>query len=261
MGQKHAKDSELVQSRIETLVNKSKEAQDLNEDLADIEKKRERASNKNDAFRDLKNKISETREQHQKLDTWSDYASRMDLEIPKDNISNLESDVERELRSLTSKGWDDFDDATAVRDVITKFENHRERFRELTSTVRETVQDDVTEELDSVDRTLTLLQIPDIGDNEAYETCRNYQYFLNKLADGKPRDDITPEKWESHHDKFHELSIDLGDDLTGDAKDVIWSLLEDETVTLAEIDEAVLDDLKTFKEFSRRLSIQFTTNP
>ena len=115
--------------------------------------------------------------------------------------------------------------------------------------------------MESVDRKLTLLQIPDIGDEDVGQTCRNYQYYLNKLADGKPTDDVSPDKWESHQAEFHDLDIGLGQKLTDEAKSVIWSLLEDETVTLAEIDEAVLDDLKTFEEFSERLSIQFTTNP
>lgn len=261
MAQQHEpEEPESVQGRIEALTEKSERAQELTNDVQDIQQDRERAKNKNDAFRDLERKISETREQFEHLELWSEYASRMGVSIPEDDIQARQSDVERKLQELTSNTWDDFENATAVREVITEFEGHRKAFREFTTTVREAVQEHVDDELDSVDRTLTLLQIPDIGDEAAEETCDYYHYFLNKLADGKPSDDVTPDKWESHHDEFHELDIDLGEGLSDDTKDVIWALLEDETVTLAEIDEAVLDDLDTFEEFSKRLSIQFTTN-
>ncbi len=259
--QQRTEDTESVQDRIESLAEKSERAEKLAEDVDDIEKKRERASNKNDAFEDLERKIANTREQYQQLELWTEYADRMGVEIPKDGILDRRSDIERKLQSLTRKTWDDFHDASDVRDIVAEFEKHREALRDFTRAVREAVQDEVDEELEAVERTQTLLQIPDIGDDEAEKICREYRYYLNKLADGKPSDDVTPEKWESYHGKFAALDIDLGEDLTDDAKDVIWDLLEDKTVTLAEIDEAVLDDLKTFEEFSKRLSIQFTTNP
>lgn len=261
MTQQHdLEESESVQGRIDALTDKSEQAESLSEDLKDIQQKRERAASKNDAFRDLERKVSETSEQYEQLELWSEYAGMMSVSIPKDEIQTRQSEVERKLQELTSNTWDDFENATAVREVIREFEDHRKAFREFTTTVREAVQEHVDDELDSVERTLTLLQIPDIGDEAAKESCDYYQYFLNKLADGKPSDDVTPDKWESYHNEFHELDIDLGEGLSDDTKDVIWALLEDETVTLAEIDEAVLDDLNTFEEFSKRLSIQFTTN-
>ncbi|WP_336330829.1 hypothetical protein [Haloarcula sp. CGMCC 1.2071] len=262
MTQQHeTEEPESVQARIEALTNKSERVQELTDELQGIQQKRERAANKNDAFRDLERKVSETREQYERLELWSEYANRMGIGIPDDDIQARQSDVERKLQELTSNTWDNFENATAIREVIREFEGHRKAFLEFTNTVSEAVQKYVDDELDSADRTLTLLQIPDIGNEAAEQTCDYYQYFLNKLADGKPSDDVTPDKWESYHDEFHELDIDLGGGLSDDAKDVIWALLEDETVTLAEIDEAVLDDLNTFEEFSKRLSIQFTTNP
>lgn len=256
-----SKDIDSIEERLETLATKSEQAKELTEEVDKIFQKRERASNKNNAFEDLEQKIVETREQHRQLQLWVEYANRMDVKIPENDILDQRSDTERELKSLIDKTWDDFADATTIRDDISKFEAHRTGFRDLTRTVRESVQEYVDDELESVDRKLTLLQIPDIGDDDADQTCRNYQYYLNKLADGKPTEDVSPDKWESHRADFHDLDIGLGQKLTDEAKSVIWSLLEDETVTLAEIDEAVLDDLKTFEEFSERLSIQFTTNP
>lgn len=261
MAQQKSEDQESVQARIKALKRKSERAQELTDELQGIQQKREQAANKNDAFRDLKRKVSETREQYEQLDLWSEYAGRMGVSIPEDDIQARQSDVERKLQELSSNTWDNFENSTAVREVITEFEDHRKAFREFTTTVKEAVQEYADNELDSVDRTLTLLQIPDIGDEAGEQTCNYYQYYLNKLVDNKPSDDVTPDKWESYHDEFHELNIDLGDELSDDTKDVIWALLEDETVTLAEIDEAVLDDLNTFEEFSKRLSIQFTTNP
>jgi hypothetical protein len=261
MAQQHdPEEPESVQRRIEALTDKSERARELTDELQGIQRKRERAANKNDAFRDLERKVSETHEQYEQLELWSAYASRMGVDIPEDDIQTRQSDVERELQELLNSTWDGFENATAVREVITELEGHRKALRGFTTTVREAVQEYVDDELDSVDRTLTLLQIPDIGDEVAEETCNYYQYFLNKLADGRPNDDVTPDKWESYYDEFHELDIDLGEGLSDDTKEVIWALLEDETVTLAEIDEAVLDDLNTFEEFRKRLSIQFTTN-
>lgn len=262
MAQQHEdKETESVQQRIEALAEQSKRAKELTKELQDIKQKREQAANKNSAFSDLKRKISETHEQYEQLRLWAEYANRMSTDIPENEIEARKSDVKRKLQSLTTKTWDDFGNATAVREVITELEDHRKGFREHSRTVREAVQETVNDELESVDRTKTLLQIPEIGDEDAAQTCEYYQYFLKKLADGKPTDDVTPDKWESHHDDFHELDIDLGEGLSDATKDVIWALLEDETVTLAEINEAVLDDLKTFEEFSKRISIQFTTNP
>ena len=255
---------ETLQDRIDDLAKKSDRADELDQEVKQIEKKREQASSKNDAFRSLAKKISDTKEQHQQLRTWVEYASRMesagmDVDIPQEEVNEKRSEVRHDLRSLQDRTWDEFDDASEVRGVIDEFENYREAFRELTRGVRETCQEQVSDELESVDRTETLLQIPDIGDEQAEEICRTYRYYLDKLKDGKADSDVTPDKWESYHSKFSSLDIDLGDDLTGEAKRVIWSLLEDETVTLAEIDQAVLDDLKSFEEFSERLSIQFTT--
>lgn len=262
MPQQHEPEKSVsVRDRIEALADKSERAKDLSDDLQDIQQKRERAKNKNDAFRGLDRKISETREQYEQLELWAEYASRMSVNIPDGDIQSHQADVERELQDLTTKTWTDFENATVVRGIIADFEDHRKAFRECTTTVRDAVQDYVARELESVERTLTLLQIPDIGDEDAKKTCDVYQYFLNKLADGKPSNDVTPDKWESYHEEFHELDIDLGDEMSDDTKGVIWALLEDETVTLAEIDEGVLDDLNTFEEFSKRLSIQFTTSP
>jgi hypothetical protein len=252
---------ESVQERIETLTDRGERARELTEELQDIQQKREQAASKNNAFRDLKKKISEVREQYEQLKLWMKYASRMSVCIPENDIQSRKSDVKQDLQSVTAKTWDDFDNGSTVREVISSFENHRKSFRRFTTTVREAVQENVEQELESVGRTQTLLQVPDIGDTAAEKTCRNYQYFLDKLANGEPSDDVTPSKWESHHDEFHELEIDLGEGLGDDTKDVIWALLEEQTVTLAEIDEAVLDDLNTFEEFSKRLSVQFTTNP
>lgn len=253
--------TETLQDRIETLVDKGEYAQELAEEVEKIQQQRERASSKNDAFRELATKVRNTREQHHQLQTWAKYATRMNVGISRNGIHDRQSQVEGDTQSLQERTWDDFENVSEIRDTITIFEDHREAFRDLTTTVREAVQNEVDDELESVDRVQTLLQIPDISDEEAEQTCRNYQYHLKKLADGKPEDDVSPDKWESYHSDFEALDIDLGDDLTDDAKEVIWLLLEDETVTLAEIDEAVLDDLKSFKQFSERLSIQFTTQP
>jgi DNA-binding ferritin-like protein (Dps family) len=250
-----------LQARIEGLVEKGQRAERLHEDVQEIEQQRQTAKYKNEAFDELQSVIEATYEQYDLLQTWVDYAKRMGLTIPTDDIESRQEAIERDIYDLLERSWADFEDAEAVGTVHDAFETHREDIKELTDEIRSDVQQFVDGELESVERTMTLLQIPDIGDEDDRETCEHYKYYLGKLARGTPRQDVTPHKWTTHHDRFHALDIDLGENLSQAAKDVIWNLLNDETVvTLADLDEAVLDDLKTFEEFSKRLSIQFKTN-
>jgi hypothetical protein len=261
MSQESLEDQSTLQARIDGLAEKGRRAERLHEDVREIEQQRQTARYKNDAFEDLRSVIETSCKQYDLLRTWVEYAERMGLAVPSDEIERREAAIERDIRDLLDRSWGDFEDARAVQTTQEAFETHRDAIADLTDEVRSAVQRFVKDELESVERTITLLQIPDIGDEDDRETCEHYEYYLGKLARGAPREDVTPDKWTTHHDRFHALDIDLGENLSQAAKDVIWDLLDDETVvTLADLDEAVLDDLKTFEEFSKRLSIQFKTN-
>lgn len=246
-----------IQERITTIHDKAETAQDLQEEVQEIKTKRQKAEHKNRAFDALETVFQDLEEQFAQLMAWCNYASELDLAVSTERIASEVRATTETIHSFTGKTWEDFEDATEINEVEDTVREHRKVIKELTEDVRETVQDLATGTLDQVERRLTLLQIPDIGDEDDLEVCQNHQHYLKQIRDGALQG-LNPATVADQHAQFETLEIDLGGDLSDDAKDVIWELLQDDTVTLAEIDETVLSDLKTLEQFSKRLSIQFT---
>lgn len=247
-----------VQERIDELVAKADRADDLYERVQRIEHHRQRSQNKNRGFAALTSKLDEIEEQYNQLASWVQYAGTLSIDVPEDELQDAVDTLSRDTRSVRESTYEDFDDRGDIDTVIEAFEDHRTTLRELTADVRGDVQDAVDEELTSVNRLRSLLQIPDIGSESDETVCEDYWYVLRQLEKANLKN-TSPAAFADARDAFVDLDISLsGYGLSDQAEDVIWAILEDETVTLADIDTEVLEDLKTFEEFSNRLSVEFT---
>lgn len=250
-----------IADRVDRIHQKTERIKDLNEDVARIVKKQQVADAKNREFEEVESKLGELREQYEQLMEWVEYAKRMDgVEIPQSQIEDQINALAQDLRGFTSAKFEDFEDESKVKDQLDMFEGHRDLLSKIAMTVRQRVQSTVETDLNSVGQTLTLLEVPDIGDHESDQTCENYRYHLRQLKNGN-LNKTSPEKWSEFSNKYESLNVSLDAyDLSEDSKHIIWNLLDDkETVHLADIDAEALEDLKTFEDFSNIISVQFKT--
>lgn len=249
-----------IVERVNRINQKTERIEDLHEDVDRIIKKQKIADQKRREFEEVKSKLEEVREQYERLMEWAEYANRMDIEVPQSEIGDQVNALAQELRDFRSAEFDDFADASDVKDQKATFEDYRESFSETAAAVRQRVQSSVETELNSVGQTLTLLEVPDIGDEEGKQTCENYRYHLRQLKNGN-LNKTSPEKWSEFANTYESLNISLDAyNLSEDSKRIIWNLLdEEETVHLADLDSEALKDLKTFEDFSSIISLQFTT--
>lgn len=249
-----------IAERVNRIQQKTEQIEDLHEDVDGIIEKQKIADQKDREFEEVESKLEEVREQYERLMELVEYANRMDIMVPQSEIEDQINALVQELRDFRSAEFDDFADASDVKDQKETFESYRESFSETAATVWGRVQSTVETELNSVGQTLTLLEVPDIGDEESEQTCQNYLYHLRQLKNGN-LNRTSPEKWSEFADKYESLDISLDAyDLSEDSKRIIWSLLnEEETVHLADLDAEALKDLKTFEDFSSIISLQFTT--
>lgn len=249
-----------VADRVDRINRKTERIKDLIEEVGGIQDKQRIADQKNREFEDVDEELADTKEQYERLMEWTEYARRMKTGIPQTDVDSGVDELSRDLRQFLSQSFDDFDDASAVKGVTDTFRTHREEFAELTKTVRRNVQEAVESEMNAVDRTLSLLEVPDIGDEDDEQTCENYQYHLTRLKRGE-LDKTSVERWEEFQTEYESLDISLDAyDLSDDSKELIWDLLDEETtVHLADLDEVALNDLKTFETFSKIISLQFSS--
>lgn len=249
-----------IVDRVDRIHQKTERIRNLHEDVDSIVEKQKNADAKNREFEGVDSKLGEIQEQYEQLMEWVEYARRMDdIEVPHSQIEHQINTLGQNLRELASAEFGDFEDESEVKDELSTFEGHREALADIASTVRQEVQSTAERELNSVGRTLTLLEVPDIGDEDTEQTCENYRYHLRQLKYGY-LDKTSPEKWSKFKDRYESVNISLDAyDFTEDSKHIIWNLLdEEETVHLADLDAEALKDLKTFEDFSRIISLQFT---
>ena len=249
-----------ITDRVRRINEKVNEIQHLREDVSRITQKQEAADKKNREFEDVRDKIREVQEQHERLMEWSEYGDRMDISLPQSEIDASIDDLVTNLRNFTSKPFEDFDDESEVKALTATFEDHRTDLSSLTDTVREAVQNNVEDDINSVERTQALLQVPDIGDDDAETTCNKYWNHLQELQKGK-LENTSPDKWEKFNTEYEALEISLeAYDLSKKSEVLIWDLLDDDAnVHLSDIDSETLSDLKTFEEFSNIIELRFTT--
>jgi heme oxygenase len=250
-----------IADRVDRIHQKTQRIKDLHDDVDRIVEKQKIADAKNREFEEVESKLEEVREQYEQLMEWVEYAKRMeDIEIPQSQIEDQVNTLAQDLRDLTSAEFGNFEDESDVKDELATFKGYRETLSEIAATVRGRVQSTIEIELNSVGQTLTLLEVPDIGDEDCEQTCKNYRYHLRQLKTGN-LDKTSPEKWSEFANKYESLDISLDAyDLSEDSKRIIWDLLdEEEAVHLADLDAEALKDLKTFEDFSSIISLQFTT--
>ncbi|WP_142860654.1 hypothetical protein [Salinigranum halophilum] len=252
-----AQNVSTVQDRIESIHNKAEQVAELAEEADQIKAKRERAQAKNNGFESLESKLDDVEEQYGKLKTWVQIAGCLNVSVERDELRAVIEEIDGDIGSFLERDYEGFYNRSDVDDEAASFEHHRETLRGFTDEVKRDVQSVAQQEAKSVDRIQSLLQIPDIGTDEDKQVCDNYQYFLGQISKGNMHQ-ITIERLSQHRDDFHSLDISLGTDLSEEARDVIWSILEDKEVTLAEVSSDVLADLKSFEEFSQRLTVEFT---
>lgn len=248
--------SRSIQERIDSISSKASEVADLVTEVDNIKAKRERAESKNRGFESLDNQLGDVGGQYDRLETWVAIADEFDVTVDRGEIRSAIDAVDSEIQSLLDKQYNDFHDRSDVDEMEESFKDQEKALRDLTWTVESDVQDVASEESQSVDRIRSLLQIPDIGTDDDDTVCATYQKDLTSIKHGHLHE-IDIGQLSDNRNAFHSLDIGLGDELSDEAKDVIWKILEDEEVTLAGVSSEVLTDLKRFEEFSERLTVEF----
>lgn len=246
-----------IQDRIESISDKADRVSALTKAADQIQTKRERTQAKNDGFDVLDSRINNVQEQYDQLEKWVVVAEYLDVSVNRSEIRAAAEELDSTIDSFLEKRYHDFHKRADVDDVVQSFDEHRVTLRDHTEEVQQDVQEVANRETQSVNRILSLLQIPDIGTAEDKTVCDNYQYLLEQIRLGN-LNSIDLDRLAQHRDDFHSLDIGLGDGLSEEAKDVIWSILENDEVTLSEVSSEVLADLKSFEEFSKRLTVEFT---
>lgn len=246
-----------LNDRIDVIHEKAKEAEELYEDAQQIETKRAEATKKNRAFDDLKQEFANVQGQLQSTKQWVDVAQQLGVEVDSKLNTDLIVEIKNYADRFSQRSYEGFENEEKIDSIQERVESKRKKLKELTREIRDDAQSIVSDLLQSVLQKETLLKIPDIGSKEDQQVCDDLKTTLKSIKRG----DIsfkTAEIYRKRREEYDALEISLDKyDLTNEAEEVIWNLLDDETVTLADIDEAVLSDLKTLEEFSNKLSIQF----
>jgi hypothetical protein len=113
--------------------------------------------------------------------------------------------------------------------------------------------------LDGVKTKGTILRIPDVGTDDDAEAVNEYKQKIESFNRGQI---IDAADFQEAKQQYSEVDIDIQTirskyGLSEDAGSLLLRFLRNETVTLADIDDGVLDELKNLEEFSERLTIQF----
>ena len=246
-----------VSDRIEELNNKANQAEDLYKEAQKIETRRTEATKKDHAFNDLKQEFVYVENQFRSTKQWVDVAREFEIKVDPLLDKKLILGIKDYTDRFSQRQYTSFKDEDEINTIRRRIESKRKKIRDSTKDIRENTQSEASELLESVLQKETLLQIPDIGSEDARQVCNDLESTLKSIK----RDELSPDTAEIYRrqqKEYDSLKISLDRyNLTDTTEQVIWELLDDETVTLADIDESVLSDLKTLEEFSNKLTIQF----
>lgn len=251
-----------ITERVTSIDERHETVKELAEEAKQTEQRRKEAERKNDALRSLTTKLENFQSDYQTLRTWRSLADAMDVQYDSDAIEQLKTDVEAVLRTVTNTEFDGFEDSQEIRDLEADVGDHHEELDDRQRNVQNQIENRCEELLEELATKRTVLRIPDVGSDEDEQVIEDFQEFLQYHNRGNLQRDPAG-RYEDLESEYADVEISFDAvqeeyDIRDEAMDELKKLLNNEQVTLAEIDEAVLNDLKNLKEFSRLLTIQFT---
>lgn len=251
-----------IAERAASIKKSHNEVTDLETQARNTNQRRNEAEQKNKALRSLQSELEDIQRDYKTLCKWQLLADAMEMSYDADAVEHLKRDMEADLRMITETDFEGFDDDREIRDLEEEFETHRQKLNDRQRSIQEHIEEHCKELLKELSTKRTVLRIPDVGSKEDETVIKDFQDFLRAQKQGNLH--------ESPATRYKKLKADYEDveisfeavqeeyDLGEDAMKELKKLLNNERVTLANIDEPVLNDLKNLSEFSRLLTIQFT---
>ena len=251
-----------IVDRIASIEENHQEISTLEEKAKRTNERRSGAENKNIAFQSLTRKLEDVQNEYRTLDKWQSLANEMGVAYDADAVERLKSKIEADLQTIISTEFDGFESDQEIRELREEFSNYSTELKNEQSEIQRRIESRCGEILDELATKKTVLRIPDIGTDDDEQIIEEFQRFLKKHKGGNLQENSAARYNEltSQYEDI-EISFDVVRkeyDIGNEAMTELKKLLNNEQVTLAEIDEDVLNDLKNLSEFSRLLTIQFS---
>lgn len=248
-----------VDARTKRLSNLATAVSDLKEEKENAEEKREERRQKNQAFSDVQSAISDAEKVFNVLQRAVNLAKVLEASVPRHDIEDTLDEYRPRIRSFESKTYDDFEDVSEISSVRTEFENFADALNASKDTVKSNLTSAAGAELNDLETLESILRIPDVGTQQDSNSVQAYKSKLQSVNRGQF---IDADELETAKEDYEAVDIDIETvrenyGLSEDAGDLLLRFLQNETVTLADVDKGVLDELKALEEFSKRLTIQF----
>ena len=248
-----------VDAQTKRLRNLATAVSDLKEKKENAEDKREEREQKNQAFDDVHSAISDAGNAFKILQRAVSLAKALDVSVPRHEIEGTLDKYRPIIRGFESKTYDDFEDVSEIRTVRTEFEGFADALNGHKEIVKNNLTSAAATELNDLETLESILRIPDVGTQEDADAVQTYKSKLQSVNRGQF---IDADELKTAREDYNAVDIDTETvrenyGLSEDAGDLLLGFLQNETVTLADVDEGVLDELKALEEFSKRLTIQF----
>ncbi len=248
-----------IKARIDRLSKLTDSVSTLEEDKKNSDAKQKKQEQKNQAFEEVQEVISNIESNFSILCRAVDLAEVLDSSVPHQDIEQTLDEYRPILREFKSKSFDDFAGLNEINSIRKKFNKFEKALSDHTETVRDNLTAAATDELSEVKTRETILRIPDIGSPADAEAVSTYKDKINSIKRGQI---INVEELREAMQNYSEVDINIETirsnyKLSEEAGNLLFRFLRNETVTLADIDDGVLDELKALEEFSEKLTIQF----
>ncbi|QWC20743.1 hypothetical protein [Halorubrum sp. 2020YC2] len=237
------------------------EASDLAEKAEKTNERRKEAERKNNAFQSLRSKIEDVQSEYETFRKWRSLADAMGVAYDANATDQLKRKMTTTLRTVTETDFDGFEDDQEIRDLEADFEDYSAEIDNQQADIQHKIETRSDELLDELATKRTVLRIPDVGSEEDEQLIEEFQQFLRDHRGGTLHQ-VPAARYNELAEQYDDIEIsfdvvqdeyDIGDDAMSELK----KLLNNTQVTLGEIDEDVLNDLKNLPQFSQLLTIQF----
>lgn len=251
-----------VVDRVTNIEERHQEVIRLEQKAERINERRNEAEAKNVAFQSLQSKIENVQREYRTTCKWRLLAESMEVAYNADAIERLKNNMEADLRTISDTEFDGFDGDQEIRNLEENFSDYSTELNARQNDIQKRVETRCDELLNKLATRRTVLRIPDVGSADDEQVIDEFQRFLKQHKGGTLHQNPAAryEELAEQHDDI-EISFDAVQeeyDIGDEAMVELKKLLHNEEVTLAEIDEDVLNDLKNLTEFSQLLIIQFT---
>jgi DNA repair exonuclease SbcCD ATPase subunit len=250
-----------IVDRVARIEERHGKASDLAEKAEKTNEQRNKAERKNSAFQSLQSKLEDVQSEYKTLGMWRSLADAMGVTYNTDAVERLKNKMENDLRAVTGTDFAGFEDDQEVRDLEDNFSDYSTELSNQQSEIRNQIQTRCDELLDELATKRTVLRIPDVGSTDDEQVIEEFRQFLQNHKGGTLQQNPAV-RYNELAGQYDDIDIsfdavqeeyDIGDDAMAELK----KLLNNKQVTLAKIDEDVLNDLKNLPQFSRLLTIQF----